>query len=436
MIKTYLPGLCLGCFLLWLLTFPMEGALPGAERDPAFFFYYLISHACTLLAIAFFLPGRLLEKTSLAALALTMGATLVFPYFHEYWIPLTLIAGSSSAWLMVKAGVMIKNSPKPFVNSALGLILGNIFLFVMAVLALGNTHYTVIALLLLPLIFKSEPVARKKGKNITKYFPLVFVFYLVSGQMYGYLDVIYAQAAIFTGLEVSFYIITVILGGLLAGKNPSVALAFGIALSMLSLSFLHSLEPGHINTSMYLKQASKGFVDIFVFSVMLSHRNPVFSFGAIAGTICLGLTTGTLISIFLSEFVLYTVVIGNIALAAVVVIFFFIQKFHHPRESINQIAKPEDALADTDENQTVLPSKDVPQPALKLEKLINEQVMNKLSEREKDVIQLVIVEDMIFREAALKLGISESSVKTYMHRIYEKTGVSNKQGLKRLVQQQ
>jgi DNA-binding CsgD family transcriptional regulator len=34
-----------------------------------------------------------------------------------------------------------------------------------------------------------------------------------------------------------------------------------------------------------------------------------------------------------------------------------------------------------------------------------------------------------YKQVAHELGISESSVKTYMHRIYEKSGVSNKRQL-------
>ena len=52
----------------------------------------------------------------------------------------------------------------------------------------------------------------------------------------------------------------------------------------------------------------------------------------------------------------------------------------------------------------------------------------RLSEREKAVLDCVLLKKT-FRETAEDLSLSESSVKTYMKRIYEKTGVTGKEEL-------
>ncbi|MFN2266986.1 MAG: helix-turn-helix transcriptional regulator [Desulfonatronovibrio sp.] len=375
----------------------------------------------------------LFTRTFPAALAITAVTTVIFPNFPEYWVILTIIVGSSSAWIMVKAGTLLKYSPYPLLNSAIGLTLGNAGVFLLAVLPVENAINPIIALCLMPSIARAIPFETDNYRvPIKKYLFLVFVFYLVSGQMYGYLDVMYSATAMLPGIEVIFYILTVAAGAALLRVNPGAALAFGIALSMLSLSLLQSTEPAHINASMYLKQAAKGFIDIFVFSIMLSHANPIFAFGVVSGSICLGLTLGALISFFLSGFVLYTIVIGNIALAGTIIIFFFVHQMQiretpdpktlHHRDLENLVKHPYNELIPTG-----------PDVDFDMEQVVPRPLLGKLSDRERKVLEMVLLKKMIFREVAVETGISESSVKTYMHRIYEKAGVKNKKGLQELV---
>lgn len=431
--KNIIPGIALGGFLVWLLTFPMEGILPGRPSIPLLFSYYLLAHACFLFLIGIFFTHGLFKKTFPIALAITAVATVIFPNFPEYWPVLTIIVGSSSAWIMVKAGTLLKYSPYPLLNSVIGLILGNAGVFLLAVWPAENALYSIIALCLLPSTAKTIPFETDNYRvAIKKYLPLVFVFYLVSGQMYGYLDVVYTATAMLPGIEVFFYIVTVAAGAVLIRFNPGAAFAFGIALSMLSLSLLQSSEPAYINTSMYLKQAAKGFVDIFVFSIMLSHANPVFAFGVVSGSICLGLTLGALISFFLSGFVLYTIVIGNIALAGTIIILFFIHQIQiretpdpktiHPREMENLVEHPY--------IESISTALDID---FDIKQVVPRPLLDKLSKRERGVLEMVLLKKMTFRDVAEETGISESSVKTYMHRIYEKAGVKNKKGLKELL---
>lgn len=434
-INRFLPGIVLGGFLLWLMTFPMEVILPGMDRNPKLFHNFLLAHGITLLLLAFYLSARLLGKTMLPALGITIGATLTFPYLTEHQNILLIVAGSSSAWLMIKAGVMLKNSSTPFLNSAIGLALGNILLLISAVLPIGDVHYLLIAMFILPLAIGSGARSKDNGKSTIKflrYLPVIFIFYLVSGQMYGYLDVLYTGAAVMPGLEVSFYVSDVIAGGLLIRINPPAALAFSIALSMLSLSFLQSMEPVHINTSMYLKQASKGFFDIFVFYVMLSHSRPIFAFGLTSGLVCLSLSLGTIISILLSDLVLHTVVIGNIALAATMIIFFYVHNFQ-----VRETPEPS-MLAPKELNKLTIQNSGNIQEVWKeqaktLEQVAPRPLLGRLSGREKEVLEMVLLQQMMFKEAAEKIGITESSVKTYMRRIYEKAGVKDKTGLREII---
>lgn len=431
--KNFIPGIALGGFLVWLLTFPMEGILPGSPSIPLLFSYYLLAHACFLLLIGIYFTHSLFTRTFPLALAITAVTTVIFPAFPEYWPLLTIIVGASSAWIMVKAGTLLKYSPYPLLNSAIGLTLGNTGVFLLAVWPAENALYSIIALCLLPSIVRTIPVETDNYRiSINKYLPLVFVFYLVSGQMYGYLDVVYSATAMLPGIEVSFYIITVAAGAVLIRFNPGAALAFGIALSMLSLSLLQSAEPPHINASMYLKQAAKGFIDIFVFSIMLSHANPIFAFGVVSGSICLGLTLGALISYFLNDMVLYTVVIGNIALAGTIIIFFFVHKMQIRETPDPQSLNPKD-LENLVKHLYIESISTNHDASFNMDQVIPRSLVGKLSDREREVLEMVLLKKMIFREVAEETGISESSVKTYMHRIYEKAGVKNKKGLKELL---
>ncbi|MFP4127735.1 MAG: LuxR C-terminal-related transcriptional regulator, partial [Desulfonatronovibrio sp.] len=167
-------------------------------------------------------------------------------------------------------------------------------------------------------------------------------------------------------------------------------------------------------------------------SIMLSHSRPIFAFGLTSGLICLALFLGTIISMFLSDLVLYTVVIGNIALAATMIIFFFIHKFQiqetpepamlGPEELDKLVAQSAGGKHQAGEEQ-----------AQTLEQVAPRALLGRLSDREKEVLELVLLKQMMFRKVAGEIGISESSVKTYMQRIYEKAGVKSKKGLKELL---
>ena len=149
---------------------------------------------------------------------------------------------------------------------------------------------------------------------------------------------------------------------------------------------------------------------------------PAVIYGYAVGVMVLGIALGETLVIGLkgseTSVALFALVLLNLATVAL-----FLQRNAPQRRSVGPTAPlPPGPLAEppTSEEQTpasVLP----PQPAY-VRAPLPTHITDRLSEQEQRVLEAAM-ENRPYREIAQAFGISESSVKTYMQRIYRKLGI-------------
>lgn len=399
----YLPLTNFACFVGWLLLFPMGGISLDkvALHNPLAAF--LVPQVVGLVLIGRFHPTRRFSAWSAAFTGFTMIMTIVYPLVPAAAPVIMPLVGLSSAFVSIRCCAFLKQGENPLIQAGAGLILGNLVLCLGLLIPAPATLKSAgaAALLLFPLLTPGQAVPTlQTGRNrgLFRYLPFVFVYQLVTGIMYGSIMPAFSQVGIARGGELFFYMAAVGAGILLFRLNREYLLALGILLAMLSLTCFLGSSPLRITLSMYAMQASAGCVDIFVLGYLLSFRNPLAAFGIGNGTICLGLFGGHQLSVWLGPPSTTLVMTGCLILIGTVLALYFSERQGAPK-------KPEATS---------------PQ-GLNLAKAI-------LSGREFEVLNSVAT-GKTYKAAAAELSLSESTVKTYMKRIYDKYGVTSKKEL-------
>jgi DNA-binding NarL/FixJ family response regulator len=411
-------------FVVWLLSVPMEGFLlvPLGVRNALLFF--LVPHVTILLAIGTVCPRRFFFPLAVAGGAVAAGATLLLPHFPAAAPWLLVLAGVGAAFLVVLTGVYLKRSPSMAVAAALGLAAANLFLFFFSVIPLSDRIKFPLAavLLLVPTLMRSDAESQDDGEsNLLWFLPFVFVFQIVSGLMYGILYGHYARAALFPGAELFFYVFAV--GGglpiLRRRREWLLALAIVTAMFAFSLYLLPGIVP--VNAAMFAMQGAAGFLDLYLLALLLAQRDAIRAFGCGLAAGCSGIALGKVIALAIGDASQMVVAAANLTLTlSVLLLYRVMQREQGSRGLLSPaVAKP-----------TAVESFDAPEayvrPAAPL--VLPPGLRKRFSEQEKSVLACV-ARGMTFREAARELVISESSVKTYMKRIYDKMSVSGKEEL-------
>ena len=159
---------------------------------------------------------------------------------------------------------------------------------------------------------------------------------------------------------------------------------------------------------MFAFQSSAGFIDLFILVLLFTRTDSLRAAGPVFGTVCAGIAGGYMISGATGGEVNLVVGSTNLILTIAVFIFvFFVRK----REMETEVCPEPEERQQRPAGITLSPT-----------------LRKRLSEREKAVLDCVL-RKKTFRETAEDLSLSESSVKTYMKRIYEKTGVTGKEEL-------
>lgn len=415
-------------YVFWLLAFPMDGLLSICAGSQNFLLWFLVPHAFSLLLTGHFLRDEwIFRRVSSVGIVLVIAVTALFPWCSENYMPLAVLAGISSAPLAIKTCSLIKLSGKPFRTAAVGLVAGNVLLSLFIYLPLTDaTKAAALALLLLiPLHSPCAVSGSGSIRQVVKYLPFVFVFQLVSGLMYGFLMGEYAVHGILKGSELLFYIFAVLGGVYVADRRLDALLALGVLGAMFSFSFLLGKAGLATNLSMYAMQGAAGFVDLFLLCLLLSCEGTSKALGYGLATTCFAIVGGKILSMVAGEQLSLIVSSGNIILTLSVLLLYFKSKKTDiaPLPFLDTVwpGQQSDTFASVLVNDSDGRSNGVPRGFSK-----------RFSEKEKRVLELVLY-GKTFREAAAILEISESSVKTYMKRIYEKTGVSSKTELVRLL---
>lgn len=381
----------------WLLSFPMSGPVLGDAATSSALYAFLLPHIVSLFTLGLFLPeknfNRFTRWGGVVAL-LGTGVYLVAPGFVAAAMALSGIGG---AFLMVRAGAVLNATGRPVVPACIGLVGANMLLALVVAAPLSPTvlGWLVASALTAAFIPDVPSVSRGGIRSMFAVVPFILVFHLTCGILYAFLLPRYSAAAWFPGFEMFFYCIAVAAAALLYRPGRMMTLLVGLLLTVLAWVLLYPMTPVGTNLGMWSIQGAAGFVDLFLVAFFLSRSNPVQRFALGCATICSGILVGGLVSNLLSASPATILFFGSVVLSlAAMALLLFTRR---------------DPGGD---DRSELP------PSLKF----------LLSKREREVV-LNLVNGATYREISQRMGISESTVKTYMGRIFEKTRTGGKKEL-------
>ena len=422
MVSVIFTSLPLAGMVFWLVSFPMNGCLMPGEWKHCLA-YFTLTSALSYYLSPFILKNRKnFDLISRLATAMVILLTISASSINLPAKVLLVLVGLFSVFITFRAVNVLSTSKNPVLSAALALSLGNLCVFLLSNLPIQHSvKFLIISLALTPaLLFKTVPSEQKNHANLKRYLAFIFVFYLIGGILYAYITPQYEKVASFTGLELLVYVFSALGASYLMGKKKDIVLYLGILAGALSVSCMLIGKGPFVIAGMFSSQASFGFIDLFILAVILySGGTPVVT-GAGLGTVCLAISAGEALTLKTIGSPLTVIAAGNfILIASLTALHYFTAKERQKKPQKSS------ALKDADPPSSETISIEFLEAALEG---IYEPYQKRLSEKEKDVL-LQILKHKTYRQTATELGISESTVKTYMKRIYEKTGARNKDEL-------
>jgi DNA-binding CsgD family transcriptional regulator len=436
--------LCFTAFVFWLLSTGMDGPLPAAIGIPNASSYFLPIHIPFLLLIGFFCPYRRFNRLAPANCILSAALTLALAWADassgRY---LLMLLGASGAFITIGASVALRRCSAPLLCAAGGLAIANLLFLPLSISEqVSGWHFAAVAipLLAIPVLSRRlpDPVQTTAAVSFWHYLPFIVVFQIVSGLMYSFLMPAYYKSALLPGFELFFYIAAVFAAFWLARKNRDLVLVCGVVLGMASFALLHnvSASPLQVDMSMFAMQAAAGFIDLAIIAILLAFPNPVRAFGIGTATLCTGIVLGKIAGYHFSDISEAIVLTGNIILNLSILTLYFLGRHHYgsqTRADQTTTATPQGEISPALPGMAALQGAGAATPPEapgidRIEDRIPAHLRLMLSERELYVL-IKALEGRTYRETARELEISESTVKTYMVRIYEKAGVKKKKDL-------
>ncbi|MFA7534667.1 MAG: helix-turn-helix transcriptional regulator [Desulfuromonadales bacterium] len=407
-------------FVWWLLAVPMDGPLLAADGVVDAIPFFLLPHTLSLAVIAWACPVRLFRRLAPAGIVLTVALTLAVATWPSEAPHLLPPLGVCGAFVAIQASCLLRQSPTPILSAALGLVAANLLLIPLHVWPGGGPGLAAIICLPLILLLLRRPALAAEEPppvGLWRYLPFVLVFHVLSGLMYGFIAPAYNKVAFLPGAELPFYMATVLGGIWLYQKHRDLTLVCGIVLGMVAFILLKSPTPLAGNLSMFTIQAGQGFVDIFLLAYLLSFPQPLRSFGFGLATLCLGIAAGRWLESLQSGLTETIVLTGQVVINLSVIALYLLSRRPQPAPPIAAPAPP------------------IAPPMPEAHSHIPDNIRLLLSEREYLVLARSL-EGSSYRHTAAELGISESTVKTYMKRICDKLGAVGKKDLLRILAQQ
>ncbi|MEJ2037613.1 MAG: helix-turn-helix transcriptional regulator [Desulfosarcinaceae bacterium] len=425
----------------------MDGPLlsPGPIGHAADVF--LPVHITCLLLIALFCPAPLFTLLAPANCILTAVLTLALPLVGPStgrW--LLMLLGASGAFVAISACMTLRQSPRPLLAGAGGLILANLLFYPISRWPGGGfAEVAAVAVFLAAIPFFSRPAASGrqqpvKGRGLWPYLVFFLVFQIVSGLMYSFLMPSYHQMALLPGVELLFYVLAVAAAYWGVQKNQDLALVSAVILAMAAYTLLQvGIFPLPINTGMFAMQAAAGIIDLAVLAILLSLPEPVRTFGTGLAAVCTGILAGKLVGYYFADTAQAIALAGHIVLnVSILTLYFLGRYFYFPRGCDTGSSRMKGfaaAASNSDMGPSAQPNETTGEagPDPDSEKStpngrLPDHLRLLLSQREYLVLERAY-KGMTYRDTARELEISESTVKTYMSRIYEKMGVKGKKKL-------
>ncbi|SEL41085.1 helix-turn-helix transcriptional regulator [Ectothiorhodospira marina] len=412
---------CTASYVAWLTAFPMSGALLG-EAD--LMLWFLIPHTLGLLALGYAarrLPPTLVKRLCRAGVVITSLLTMISPLIPDMVAALWMVVlGLGAVPVSLRIGQYLKGAAQPVTTAVATLAGGNLLALALIASPLtGPMKLMLLAVWLLSLFPRREGAEAPGTGDATplglllRYLPFVLLFQVVSGLMYGGLLPAYGQVALLPGTEVLFYGVGAILGLRLVGHyQPTVTMLTAVLGALVAFA-LWQISPHAmgIHGAMFAMMIAAGLVDLFLLSRILMHDPVSTAYGYGVGTLCGGIVLGKWLAMSVGGAAEILIFIALIILNLAALL------LHMPFKT-----REAESSAPSDPPETAPPP------------IIPPGIAQRLSEQEQHVLEQVM-DDKTYREIATHLAISESSVKTYMHRIYLKTGACRRHQLMEMVRQ-
>jgi len=410
MIPYLIRSLYVAPSIFTLFFFMLYGILIPFKDNKIPLILFSSSIFVSLLITAFFMNRKIFEKLFIPMNMLISACVIAYPLIPTFKEVLLVVIGALSAFPFIKGGFIFASSRDPLKLGACALVVGNL-LFILGIFAPIDLtiKYVLAGLSLIPLSFVNpeDDFTDETPKNVLIHLPIIFMFFIVYGIFHGTIHPIYREKAYLFGTEQIFYIAAVIFSIQIFRKYVDFGFVIGVVFGILSFTFFDPDNKFLVNLSMYLIQTSFGIVNLYLIRLFSESTNPIRSFGLGFGTVFLSHVLGYSLTIFTYQYMRYVVMAGNIFLGGGLIALYtlFLRK---QNERVVYVSE----------------SPDIPDP----KKLAFEKFSIGLSSREKDVLRLTI-EGKTIKEISEILKISESAVKTYLQRIYQKKNVSSKDEL-------
>lgn len=410
-------------YTLWLTAVPLKGPLLGALGDTSALLAFLVPHTVALVLLAW-RRSWAGDSSQAAGIVLTAMLGAALPFVGSWARALLPGLGVAAALALLRAGALLKCAPNIGLAAAFGLVAGNITFLLLLQLPLPTWAMLSVVTTPLVLLLGGRPPRSSQGDNAySAYLPFIGVFYLAKGLRYDMLHAQlsdYAAAGLPPGVDLLCYVAAVFGAWWLFTKDADYPLAAGVILGLaaLLLSFMDSRVG--LLLGMGTMHLSAGAVDIFVVAYLLSFSDHVRAFGFGAAVMCAGIAGGELIGAHLDSTDALLVMFGNTALTVAVLLLYFLGRKAartHQEQPGTAEAPSVPAGQNTSPDARAECGIEVPAP-----------LRARLSMQELAVLERVLA-GCQYKRVALELGISESSVKTYMRRVYEKAEVPGRSAL-------
>jgi len=379
-------------FVLWLVSFPLEGFLLEGG-----FLYFLFFHIVGLFFLGIYLPGKSFTRFAYGAVGATAVLTVFYPLSSSKGLTMALtgFAGSFTSLLValrLKHYVTRVDLKKLWVIG--GIAAGNFGAFLLGNFPLEkNLKFLLLSLLLSTLLIDPDEIPEETRERLHPADLLfLFFFYISGGILYG--RVVPLTSELFNGalpmVEVLFYSFSAIVSLFILSQGERYVLILKVVAMLCmgtAFTLMHTNSPSLLFLSSSLIQAGFGFADVYTILLLLKYHNPLRSFGLGLGVMCSGIFMGAVLSEieisnhFLSALGSFTLIVT--AVSALVT----------RHSGIGEASFPDNGMG---------------------------RILNRLSPREKEVFFL-LSEGKSYREIADELGISVSSVREYIRRIEAKS---------------
>jgi DNA-binding CsgD family transcriptional regulator len=398
----------LAAYILWLLSFPMQGfvlkGLPAHGALP----YFLLPTVCCFLLLALFRQIPRWKDLSIAGVLGTSAATVLAALIPEWTVFWLILAGGCSPLVLLRACFTLRHSPGGVLGAGVALVAANGALALLQSIPAAPAVMLLVLgwLPLLALRGEHRPWEGHLDRSLFRILPFLLVFYLLGGLLYAAVMPRYMVVAPYPGVELLFYMAAVLGAVRLFRKYPDLSLALGIICGMVSVSFLSGSSSVFVHLGAFAIQTGFGFVDLFVLGLMISGTGGGRTGALTAGVMCLGILLGeSLIRFSGSGLELFTLW-GNLAMTLAVLLLYI-------RGRVRK-AGPYRFPSAPSEPEPILPPE------------LPSWLLARLSIQERTTLELVLAGKR-FKDVAREMEVSLSSVKTYMRRIYEKLDVNGKE---------